>query len=91
MYTYIMTNYTNTVLYTGVTNDLVRRIYEHKHSKTNTFTKRYNVYKLVWFQEFCTPLEAIKAEKMIKGWKRSKKLDMVRKENHNLKEIKIDG
>lgn len=91
MYTYIMTNYTNTVLYTGVTNDLARRIYEHKHDKVNAFCRRYKVYKLIWLQEFNLPIEGIGAEKIIKGWKRDKKLAMIRKENPNFQEIKVDG
>lgn len=91
MFTYIMTNHTNTVFYTGVTNNLARRIYEHKHNKIDSFTQRYKIYKLIWFQEFNSRLDAIQAEKMIKGWKRDKKLEMIKKENPNFQEIKVDG
>lgn len=87
MFTYIMTNYANTVLYTGVTNNLARRIYEHRHDHANAFCSRYKIYKLIWLQEFNLPLEAIRVEKMIKGWKRDKKLAMIKKENSDFKEI----
>lgn len=87
MFVYIMTNYTNNVLYTGVTNNLARRVYEHKHDKANAFCKRYRIYKLVWLQEFKTPIEAIRAEKKIKGWTRKKKMGMIKKENPDFREI----
>ena len=90
MFTYIMTNYANTVLYTGVTNNLERRVYEHKHDKANAFCRRYKIYRLIWFKEFSLPIEAIRAEKTIKGWKRDKKIAMIEKENPNFKEIRID-
>jgi len=73
-FTYIITNHTNTVVYIGVTNNLERRIFEHKKGLIkSSFSKKYRLYKVVWFEEFNTPVEAIAAEKMIKGWKREKK------------------
>jgi putative endonuclease len=70
-YTYIITNYINTVLYVGVTNNLKRRVREHQRgSDKNSFSSRYKLYKLIWFEEFNNPLEAIVAEKRIKGWTR---------------------
>lgn len=73
---YIATNKLNTVLYTGVTNDLIRRMYEHKEKLAKGFTSKYNINKLLYFEEFPSPEEAISAEKKIKGWKRSKKIDL---------------
>ncbi len=80
-YTYIATNNGNTVLYTGVTNDLTRRMDEHIRKVVPGFTSRYNVQKLIWLEEFGAPDEAIAAEKRIKGWKREKKLALIRESN----------
>jgi putative endonuclease len=76
-YVYIMTNKTNEVLYTGVTNDIERRALEHKLQVRDGFTKMYNVKKLVYAEELETPSEAIEAEKRIKGWTRKKKVALV--------------
>ena len=73
-YVYLATNKRNTVLYNGMNNDIIRRIYEHKNKLINGFTKKYNVTKLVYFESFDTPQEAIIYEKKIKGWLRKKKL-----------------
>ena len=73
-YVYILTNNSNTVLYTGVTNDLIRRVYEHKnHADPNSFTAKYRVEKLIYFEETTDVKAAIEREKKIKGWKRDKK------------------
>lgn len=80
-FTYIATNKNNTVLYTGVTNNLRRRIYEHAKKTHSGFTAKYNVNKLVWYEMFASPTEAIAAEKRIKGWTREKKLTLVRNSN----------
>ena len=73
-YVYILTNNSNTVLYTGVTNDLIRRVYEHKnHADPNSFTAKYRVEKLIYFEETTDVKAAIEREKQIKGWKRDKK------------------
>jgi putative endonuclease len=70
-FVYIITNYKNTVLYIGITNNLKRRIWEHKTGLIkNSFSKKYHLYKLMWFEEFNTPQETIEAEKIIKGWRR---------------------
>lgn len=72
-YVYIMTNKNNKVLYTGVTNDIKRRVYEHKEKSIEGFTKRYNITKLVYY-EICRDAEtAILREKQIKGGSRAKK------------------
>ncbi len=72
-YVYMMTNEHNNVLYTGVTNDLERRVYEHRNHIVKGFTSKYNVEKLVYFEVFNDVNHAIGAEKRIKGWTRAKK------------------
>ncbi len=72
-YIYILTNVNNTVLYTGVTNDLLRRVFEHKKKIIPGFTSKYNVDKLVYFELFDFIDLAIKREKQIKGYSRKKK------------------
>ena len=80
-YVYILTNKNNTVLYTGVTNNLERRLYEHKNKLIDGFTKRYNVDKLVYY-EVTTDIEsAIAREKQIKAGSRKKKLELIDKIN----------
>ena len=76
-YVYILTNKGNKVLYTGVTNDLQRRVYEHREKLVNGFTKKYNVYKLVYFEETESIEAAIKREKQIKGGSRKKKIELI--------------
>ena len=73
-YVYILSNNHNTTVYTGVTNDLIRRVYEHKnHLDPSSFTAKYNVEKLVYFEVFSDPETAISREKMIKSWNRNRK------------------
>ena len=73
-YVYILTNKNHTVLYTGVTSDLIRRLYEHKnHLNKESFTSKYKVDKLVYFEETNTVKSAIEREKQIKSWPRHKK------------------
>lgn len=76
-YVYIATNKLNTVLYTGMTNNLARRMHEHKQKRMPGFTTRYNVNKLVYYETFPTPAEAIAAEKKIKGRLRKKKVMLI--------------
>ena len=76
-YVYILTATKNTVLYTGVTNDLVRRVYQHKKKLKKSFTSRYNVDKLVFFETGEDIISAIEREKQIKGLKRDKKAALV--------------
>ena len=80
-YVYMMTTWNNTALYTGVTNDLKRRVYEHKHKLLEGFTKKYNVNKLVYFEEWHDVNYAILREKELKGWRRSRKNDLVATQN----------
>lgn len=77
----------NTVNYTGVTNDLVRRVYEHKNKLFKGFTKRYNIYKLVYFEEFHNINDAIAREKEIKGWLRCGKIKLIKTLNPNFADL----
>jgi len=80
-YVYILTNKYNKVLYIGVTNNLKRRIYEHKEKIIDGFTKAYNCNKLVWFQETNSIEEAIRQEKRMKKWKREFKENLINELN----------
>ena len=80
-YVYIMTNKSNTVLYTGVTSNLIKRVYEHKQKLVDGFTKKYNVTKLVYFEVFEDIENAITREKQIKGWLRNKKVILIESMN----------
>ena len=89
-YVYLLTNQNNTVLYTGVTNDLQRRLYEHEKGINKGFTSYYNVNKLVYFEQFNDSNEAIKREKPIKGWTRAKKNALVNIENTEWKDLSLE-
>jgi putative endonuclease len=76
-YIYIITNKNNTVLYTGVTNNLVKRIFEHRNKLADGFSKRYNLEKLVYYEIYDDPYNAICREKQIKGGSRKKKVQLI--------------
>ena len=80
-YVYIMTNKNNTVLYTGVTSDLVKRVYEHKNKLADGFTRKYNAVKLVYYEVFDDISEAIRREKQIKGGSRDNKVRLIESMN----------
>ena len=80
-YVYILTNKNNTVLYTGMTNNLERRIYEHKNKLVEWFTSKYNLTKLVYFEEYKYVKDAIRREKQLKRWRRKWKEELIEKEN----------
>jgi putative endonuclease len=82
-----MTNQWNTVLYTGVSSDLSRRVLAHKQKTIEGFTKKYNVTKLVFFEAFGDPSSAIMREKQIKGGSRKKKIDLINKMNPEWKDL----
>jgi len=86
-YIYIMTNKTNAVLYTGVTSDLKRRVYEHKEKLVDGFTKRYNITKLVYHEVFEDIENAILREKQIKGGSRQKKIELVNSMNKEWQDL----
>ena len=89
-YVYILANINNKVIYTGITNDIKRRIYEHKSHLIEGFTKRYNVDRLVYFEETTDVKAAIEREKQIKGWSRSKKNALIEKENSAWQELPLE-
>jgi putative endonuclease len=90
-YIYILTNENNTVLYTGVTNDLVRRCNEHKNKLNKGFTEKYNVDKLIYYEVFDEIEFAIRREKQIKGYSRMKKDLLIDKLNPNRIDLYNNG
>ena len=91
-YVYILTNATNVSLYTGVTNNLERRLWEHRnHADSRSFTSRYNIYKLVYFEQTTDVQAAIAREKQIKAMSRAKKNKMIEKQNPEWDELLLSG
>jgi putative endonuclease len=88
-YVYIMASHSR-VLYTGVTNNLTRRVHEHKEGANPGFTSRYRITCLVYFEEFGDIRDAIAREKEIKGWKRSRKISLIEKSNAGWKDLAND-
>jgi putative endonuclease len=80
-FVYILCSKRNGTLYTGVTSDLIKRVYEHKNDLAAGFTKRYGVHSLVWYEEHDTAETAIEREKKIKRWERKWKLELIEKSN----------
>ncbi|MDP2912645.1 MAG: GIY-YIG nuclease family protein [Candidatus Omnitrophota bacterium] len=76
-YVYILTNQICSVLYVGVTNDLIKRVYEHKKKMVDGFTKKYNIDKLVYYEEYSDIIEAITREKQIKAGRRKMKIALI--------------
>ena len=89
-YLYIITNKTNGTLYIGVTNNLERRIFEHKNKLIEGFTKKYGLDKLIYFETYQYVNDAIKREKNMKKWKRQWKTDLIEKANPNWKDLSKD-
>jgi len=88
-YVYIMTNHSGT-LYTGVTNDLERRVFEHKHKLVPGFTSKYNITKLVYYEEGNDVNVALTREKQIKGWLRAKKIALIESVNPEWRDLSLD-
>jgi len=88
-YVYIMTNKYNTVFYIGITNNIVKRAFEHRMGFIEGFTKRYRLKKLVYVEEFDDVKEAIAREKQLKNWHRDWKLNLIRKINPDFKDLSI--
>ncbi|MBK9006451.1 MAG: GIY-YIG nuclease family protein [Anaerolineae bacterium] len=88
-FVYIMTNRSKT-LYTGVTNNLERRVYEHKNKLVAGFTSKYNITKLVYYEETSNVHAALAREKQIKGWRRAKKIALIEAENPEWKDISLE-
>ena len=81
LFAYMMTNRSRVVLYTGITNSLMRRVSQHKNSEIKGFTKTYRVNRLVYYERFNDPRDAIAREKEIKGWRREKKNALIQRMN----------
>jgi putative endonuclease len=86
-FVYILTNKTNTVFYTGFTNNLLRRIVEHKLKISDGFTNKYKTFKLVYFEHFLDVHLAIKREKRLKRWNREWKYEIIKKSNPEMKDL----
>ena len=89
-YVYIMTNYHETTFYIGVTNSIYRRIEEHKQHLNKGFTDKYNLEKLVYCEYFTNISDAISREKQLKAWRRQWKIDLIRSNNPDFKDISND-
>lgn len=87
---YILTNYLNTTLYIGVTNNLLRRIYEHKTKQNEGFSSKYNLNKLVYFEITESIEEALNREKQLKNWKREWKITLIKENNPEFKDLSYD-
>ena len=86
-YVYILTNYTNTTIYTGVTNDLYRRVLEHRFGKGGMFSEKYKLRKLVYYEIYGDVKDAIAREKQIKGGSRNRKMDLIKSINPNWQDL----
>lgn len=86
---YILTNKNNTVIYTGITSNPTKRVWEHKNKLADGFTKKYNVCKLVYYEIFDDPENAIRREKTIKNLLRRKKIDLIKSVNPYFNELSV--
>jgi len=86
-FVYIMTNKLKTVLYTGVTNNLKRRVFQHKEKQVEGFTKHYNITKLVYYEVCADAYNAISREKQIKGGSRRKKMELINSVNSKWEDL----
>jgi len=89
-FVYILTNKSNKVLYIGVTNNLERRMFEHKNKVINGFTKKYNLAKLVYFEETSDVTSAIEREKQLKNWHRDWKIKLIDNFNPEWKDLSVE-
>ena len=89
-YVYILTNWDDSVMYVGVTNNLERRLYEHRNHLVDGFTKKYNVHKLVYYEYTNDVYSALEREKQLKGWTRAKKNALVAKANPTWKDLSLE-
>ena len=88
-FVYMMTGWNDKVLYVGVTGDLIRRVYEHKSKEIQGFTSKYNLDKLVYYEDFRDVKQAIEREKQLKGWTRQKKNELVNSFNPEWKDLSM--
>jgi len=89
-YVYILTNKNNEVLYIGVTNNLLQRVYQHKNKLINGFTARYNLNKLVYYEVYQYIRDAIQREKQMKKWNRKWKMELIQKVNPKWEDLYIE-
>jgi len=89
-YVYILSNLKNGTLYIGMTNDLERRMFEHKNKLIEGFSKNYNLDKLVYFEQFQYVNDAIKREKQLKNWNRKWKIDLIEGDNNDWNDLSFD-
>jgi putative endonuclease len=89
-YVYILTNFTRSVLYIGVTNDIHLRVQQHKNGEGSVFTSKYKCHYLLYFEEYFQIDEAIAGEGQLKNWQRKWKDELIRKENPDLKDLAAD-
>ena len=89
-YVYVLTNWNDRVMYIGVTNDLQRRLYEHRKELVDGFTKDYHVHKLVYFETTSDVKAVIEREKQLKGWRREKKNGLVERLNPTWSDLSED-
>ncbi len=89
-YVYLLTNRSNDVLYVGVTNNLERRVFEHRNKLVEGFTKKYNLTKLVFYEVTDDIESAIRREKQLKNWRRAWKVDLVNESNPEWKDLSIE-
>ena len=90
-FVYMLTNKSNKVLYIGVTNNLYRRMFEHKNKMVDGFTKKYNVTKLVYYEVTSDVSSAISREKQLKNWHRDWKINMINDFNPTWKDLSLDA
>ena len=86
-YVYILANKRNGTLYIGITSDLIKRVWEHKNKVIEGFTHKYTIDKLVYFEQYNDPVNAIKREKRLKKYNRKWKLELIEKENPNWRDL----
>ena len=89
-FVYILTNWDDSVIYIGVTSNLKKRLYEHHNDLVDGFTKKYNVHKLVYFEESTDVNSAIAREKQLKGWTRKKKNQLIQKANPEWNDLSLN-
>ena len=88
-YVYILTNFNDTTFYIGVTNNLTKRIYEHKNKLMKGFSDKYNLKKLVYFEETNDINSAIRREKQLKNWHREWKINLIKSKNPNFEDLSL--
>ena len=89
-FVYMLTNWDDSVLYIGVTSNLPKRLYEHRNGLVDGFTKKYNVHKLVYYEESTYMQSAIEREKQLKKWSRAKKKALVARMNPTWRDLSLD-